>query len=167
MKNKDFIFVVILFYIGWFGSVLLAKTSFSALSLLFPSLLILVLYFTKNLTKKNMLFAAAIFTIGMIFDFSLIHFGFITAIGHPTLPVPVWLTSIWLIFSFSIIKLGVKINFPLWVNAPLGMVMGPLSYKSGEIFQVLTFQSSFTFLLYAVFWGITFPLILNFSKRFQ
>lgn len=166
MKNKDLGIVVILFYLGWFGSVFLAKTSFSIASLIFPVFIIAFLYFRKILTKKNIIFALAISLVGILFDFLLIRLGFITAYGDSLLLFPIWLISIWLSFSFSMLKISANFRAPLPIAALLGMIMGPLSYKSGEAFQVLSFLSPITFLIYAAFWGITFPLILFLSKRY-
>jgi hypothetical protein len=42
-----------------------------------------------------------------------------------------------------------------------------LNYKSGEVFNVLTFTSPDTYLYYAVFWALFFPAVLIFSKRFS
>lgn len=166
MKKFDLAVVILLFYFGWFGSVLVAKTAYSSVALLFPIFLVIFLYLKKNLNKKNITFAFAVSLLGILFDSILIHFGLIVAAGTTVLMIPIWLVSIWLLFSFSIIKLGVNLKLPIGLAAVLGMVIGPLSYKSGEIFQVLTFSNSKTFLIYSLFWGLLFPLILNLSKRY-
>lgn len=165
MKNKELATVFALFYLGWFGCVLLAKTQFQLLSVVFPLLLILFLYFTKDLNKKSISFALVLSALGIFFDFILIQWGFVSMDETDSLPIPLWLICIWLLFSFSMIKLGPRFNPPLWLAATLGAVMGPLSYKSGEVFQVLIFSTPLTFLIYAVFWGAAFPLILRLSKR--
>lgn len=170
MKSKDLLIVIVLFYIGWFGCVLLAQTKFSALSMSFPILLIVFLYFTKYLTPKSLAFAGLIFALGVAFDFLMIYQGWIQIPGEKSLPnpfyFPVWLFGIWLLFAFSMIVIAPKFKAPLPLAVILGAIMGPLSYKSGEVFQVLSFSSSTTFLIYAVFWGTVFPLSLHLSKRF-
>lgn len=166
MKNRENLFIVILFYFGWFGSVFLAQTNFSVITFLFPLLLILFLIARKNITRKNFIFAITTSSIGIFFDFILIEQGFVTVFGDPIFIIPVWLISIWILFAFSIIKLGPNLNLPIWLSVVLGMIMGPLSYKSGEAFEVLKFSSSTTFIIYSCFWGVSFPLILNLSKRY-
>lgn len=166
MKTFDFFIVAILFYVGWFGSVFLAKTDFSLASLFFPAIMIGFLAFKKSLNKTNFLCALGISVFGVFFDFLLIQFGLVVAHGKNVLLVPVWLISIWILFSFSMIKLGLKFRPPLWLAASLGFVMGPLSYKSGEMFDILTFSTSNALLIYGIFWAATFPMVLNLSKRF-
>lgn len=166
MKTVDFIFVGILFYVGWFGSVFLAKTEFSLASLFFPAILIGFLAFKKSLSRTDMLCALGISVFGILFDFLLIQFGFVTAQGKYVLLLPVWLVSIWLLFSFSMVKLALRFRPPLWLAAVLGFIMGPLSYKSGELFQVLTLSTSISLLIYAIFWAVMFPIILTLPKRF-
>lgn len=165
MKKIDFIFIILLFYAGWFGSVFLARTDFSLVSLIFPFALVGFLFFRKNLNVQGLKLALGISVAGILFDFLLIHFGFISAIAEPVLLIPIWLISIWLLFSFSMIKLGPQLKPALWLAVLLGGIMGPLSYKSGEYFQVLSFSSAQTFWIYSIFWALMFPLVLNLSKR--
>lgn len=165
MRNKDILVVMILFYIGWFGSVFLAQTPFSDFSVLFPILLIGFLYFRNGLTKRSIIGASIISVVGILFDFTLIRFGFIAVAGFASFLIPTWLLSIWLLFSFSMMKLAKFFSLPIWMASALGLVMGPLSYKSGEYFQVLTFSSSATLLIYAAFWAVIFPLTLHLAKR--
>lgn len=165
MKNRDYSFIFILFYAGWFGSVFLAKTQNPELSLLFPAALVVFLYLKRSLNLKDMAFAAAVATVGSVFDVFLIQFGYISPSQESQMLIPIWLISIWILFSFSMLKLGPKLNLPLWLAILLGMIMGPLSYKSGEIFEVLTFSSSLTTPIYALFWAMMFPIVLRFSKR--
>ena len=165
MKNKDSLVIVVLYYIGWFGSIFLARTDFSGFSLFFPFILMTFLYLRKSINLKNLILAVCVSFFGILFDFSLIHFGFVTAAGELVLLIPLWRISIWLLFSFSMIKLGQSLNLPLWLSALLVLIMGPLSYKSREAFEVLSFSSSVVFLIYACFWGLAFPLILSLSRR--
>lgn len=166
MKYRDLFFISSLFYIGWFASVFLAKTSFSIISLVFPAVLIAFLVSIKNLNVKNTFLALAITIAGVVFDFFMIKFEFIRIQGEILVLIPTWLVAIWLLFAFSMIKLGTMLNPPLWLSIAAGALMGPISYKSGEIFQVLEFSSAGTFVIYAIFWGFTFPIILKLSKRY-
>ncbi len=166
MKTRDFIFIGILFYIGWFGSVFLALTEFSLVSLFFPAVMIGFLFFKKCLSRTDLIFASGFSVFGILFDFLLIHFGFVAAHGKYVLLIPVWLVSIWLLFSFSMVKFALKFQPPYWLAVVLGFIMGPISYKSGELFDVLTFSTSYSVFIYAVFWAVMLPLFLNLPKRF-
>lgn len=165
MKNRDYFFIAVLFYLGWFGSVLLAKSQESLSSLFFPIFLAGFLIAKKSLTMKETKLALGIAAVGIIFDGLMVFLGQISATSDPTLQIPIWLISIWLLFSLSMIKLGGKLQPPFWIALLLGAIMGPLSYKSGEYFQVLTFNTSFTFLIYAVFWALAFPAVLTLTRR--
>lgn len=165
MKNRDATITIILFYLGWFGCVFIAKTSLSIVSLVFPLVLASFLYMRRSIGRGSTIFALTLSLLGVLFDLSLIHLGFVTVYGNPGFIVPVWLVSIWLLFSFSVVKLGPIIDLPIWLSSFLGMIVGPLSYKSGELFEVLRFSSSATFAIYACFWGIVFPLVLSLLKK--
>ena len=164
-KKVDQVLILILFYAGWFGAVFLARTEFALGSLVFPAALFIYLKLKGGLTGKESFAALGIAAFGGLFDFFMIQVSFIDVVGANPFMLPVWLLSIWLLFAFSILKLGPTLNMPLWIAVILGCVMGPLSYKSGELFQVLSFTSSFTFFAYAVFWSALFPMVLFLAKR--
>lgn len=166
MKNFEIFIVVVLFYVGWFGSAFLAQTTYSSLSLIFPLVLIGFLILRKHLQIQGFAFALGIFSIGIAFDYSMLLFGFIQTQTQTLFSMPIWLISIWLLFSFSMIRLGNQLRPPIWLAALLGFIMGPLSYKSGEVFHILSFSSQNTFLIYAIFWAMLFPAILILAKRF-
>lgn len=166
MTGLDIAVTVVTFYVGWFGSVLLAPTAYGALSLIFPGALAGFLVVRHRLGLRDAVLALAISTVGLIFDFVMIHFEFISARGLVVFSLPVWLISIWLLFSLSMLKLGTRLEPPIWLSLILGAVMGPLSYKSGELFEVLTFTHPLTVYVYAVFWALAFPAVLKLSKRF-
>lgn len=165
MKTTDYIFLSVLFYVGWFGCVFLARTDFSEASLIFPLLLLGFLHFKKSLTRHDCVYALSLSLIGIIFDHFAIRFELISVSEENVMLIPVWLISIWLLFTFSMLKFGSKLHPPLWLAAMLGGIMGPISYKSGEYFQVLKFLSPLTFFIYAAFWAVVFPLTLYLSRR--
>ncbi len=166
MKNRDLLFIGLIYYVGWFGCIFTARADYSFLSLLFPAFLIGYLRWSKKLEFIEIAWAAGITGIGILFDFILLQFGSISMVGEPVFLIPTWLLSIWLLFSFSIVKMAPRMQFPLWTAAILGLILGPLSYKSGEYFQVLTLTTSSTLLAYAIFWALIFPAILMADRRF-
>ena len=166
MSKIDIFVIILLFYVGWFGSVFLAKTEYSNAALFFPLILIGYLLFKNHLNGKRFSLAMAICILGILFDSFTVWLGFISAIGITGFFIPTWLISIWMLFSFSMIKLGTRVSPPVWLAAILGFLIGPLSYKSGEIFKVLAFTTPLTFFIYAIFWALMFPTTLFLSKRF-
>lgn len=166
MNKIEVLLYTIFFYFGWFGCVFLAGTKYSIFSLLFPLCLLGILVVRKSLRPQGLILAVVISGVGVLFDGLLIHQDFISAKGQAFYLMPVWLISIWLLFSFVMIKVGSYFHLPTWAAAFLGFFIGPISYKSGEIFNVLGFLTPFTFLIYAIFWALMFPSILYLVKRF-
>ncbi len=64
-------------------------------------------------------------------------------------------------------RLGADFRPALWFASLLGFALGPLSYQSGEMFQVLKFLSPLAFWIYAAFWALAFPLVLALSRSFS
>ncbi len=165
MTRSNVIVTAILFYVGWFGSVFLAVKPYSSLSLIFPAFLLGFLASRGQLDKRSLSLGAAITVAGILFDALLIHFDLIEAKGKSLGAMPIWLISIWLLFSFSIVKLAPVLKISNGLAAVLGLVFGPLSYKSGEYFQVLSFETAFTWIVYALFWALVFPIVMDLSRR--
>ncbi len=167
VKRFDFLFIFVFFDLAWFACVFLGRTEFSYLSLLLPGVLVSYLIVRKFLNKAKVFLALGILVSGLVFDFLMLQNGFISFPINASYPLPFWLISIWILFSFSMTQMGSEMRMPLWIGALLGTVFGPLSYKSGEAFQVLLFSHSATLYIYAIFWTLAFPLVLHLSKRFS
>lgn len=153
------------YYLGWFASVLLARSAFSWAALLAPLLLIGFLVFKRILRRRELAVGLAAAGGGIVFDSWMANRGLIAVQGQQSSLIPVWLISIWLLFSFSMLIMGRAIRIPTVVASLLGAIAGPLSYKSGEFFEVLTLNSPSAIWLYAGFWSIAFPSILFLAKR--
>ena len=165
MKKFDLLIIFVLFYAGWFGAVFLAKTNNSLWTLAFPVVLVGFQLVRGYLSKRNIFLAISIAWIGVIFDTAALRFELITAIGAFEFLAPIWLISIWLLYSFSMLVFSRKIGIPIWMMAVLGFIVGPLSYKSGEIFEVLKFETPWAIAIYAIFWAAFFPVSVVLSKR--
>lgn len=165
MRRMDFFFTIVWFYIGWFGSIFFARVDMSLHSLVFPFILGFYLLLRQVLSLKMVALALGISAIGILFDFLLFRFGLIETSGTIPFLIPIWLISIWLLFSISMVILGPHWRLPVWLTGILGAIVGPLSYKSGAIFNVLIFSSSFTVYTYALFWAFLFPTFIFLTKR--
>ena len=165
MRKSDVFAIILLFYLGWFGAVILGTSNYQYATLLFPALLVCFLFYRNLMTLRSFALAAAIAAIGILFDGLLLHFGLITIAGATGFLIPEWLIAIWFLFAFAMMHLGPNLRLPLSTAIILGFVFGPLSYKSGEIFNSLSFTGPFTVLLYAVFWALLFPAVLGIAKK--
>lgn len=165
MGKINSLITIALFYLGWFGCVFLSQTNNPWQTLAFPIVLISFLYFKNLLTLKSISAAIIITIFGTAYDSFLLNLEFISTPGYTGNIIPIWLFSIWLLFSFSMMKIGPSFQLPKFALAFLGFLFGPLSYKSGEVFNALYITSSFALLNYAIFWAIFFPCVIYLSKR--
>jgi hypothetical protein len=163
--NLFSIFLFGYFYAGWFGCVYLAKTDFAWLSLAIPGLLVVLLWLNRSLRPTAIVVALLIAAVGTTFDATLSEWGYLQFANHEGYVAPVWLISMWLLFAFSMLHLSAKWNLPLWLQFPLGFILGPLTYKSGEWFALLEFSHAHTFWLFALFWSLAFPLTTTLAKK--
>lgn len=164
MSKLDTAATAILFYAGWFGCIFAAKYGFFDLAFVFPALLIGFLLVTRNLSLRIVAKSLLIAFVGAVFDALAIHFGLVETIGRTALQIPVWLIALWLLFAFSMMKIGKEFKIPIWTAVILGFIFGPLTYKSGEAFEVFSFANYFSLCVYAVFWAVMFPVVIKMSR---
>jgi hypothetical protein len=167
MSTAFSFFIPFLFYIGWFGSISLANSAFNNWAVLFPLLMAGVLILKRELSYPVALTAFSISLVGVLFDSIMATLKLVAVAGQTSFLVPLWLISIWLLFSFSLVPLRKIFEIPAWLAALFGFAMGPLSYKSGELFEVFQFVEPTAFWIYALFWALAFPISLKLFKRFS
>lgn len=166
-KVRSNLFLALLFHAGWLGCIGLATTRVAWISLSLPIAFWALLKFKFGLRREALIAASVVALVGVLFDSLMLAFGFIETPGGSFLGlIPVWLISIWMLFSLTLIQTGPGLSVSPWILAALGAVFGPLSYRSGEIFKVLFFGSSYTFAIYALFWALAFPGVVRLSKRY-
>ena len=92
-------------------------------------------------------------------------YHFSDAWNIPLLP-PLWLMALWLAFSCTLNHALAMIVKRPKLAVMVAMVMGPLTYLSGQRFGVLIFNQSFGALaMFSVVWGIYMSLIIFIRKR--
>ncbi|WP_016957373.1 DUF2878 domain-containing protein [Catenovulum agarivorans] len=131
-------------------------------------LLIIILHFVLSPTKKLDFKVLPVALAGMLIDQILMQFAVVQFVGEPTV-IPIWLMSLWVIFSFC---LNHSLN---WLNhiqvkyvVLLGATFGPISYFGGlslGAFETSTSQNVFL-LTYAAVWAIFLPLSRFYCQRF-
>lgn len=144
-----------------------ANEAHSMIALLFPLILILFLLCRRLLSTRIFLLSVVLSLLGILFDSQLIRLGFVEVVAGTSFYVPIWLISIWFLFSFSMTQLGSWWRIPLWLGSVLGLIFGPLSYKSGELLNVLFFNGTAGLIIYAIFWAVMFPAVLYFTRRYS
>lgn len=165
MKLPQSAIVAGLFHLGWLGCVFFAQWELYWQTLFFPFVLMVTLHFMNRLNLKSLTAGLAIAVAGILFDSFSSGSQLISISGQTSWLVPIWLISLWVLFSQAMIALGATLHPPLWAAAGLGFVFGPLSYLFGQSFEILFFDSTWTFWIYAVFWALLFPFTLKLAKR--
>lgn len=166
MKSFEAIFIFLWFYIGWFGCVFLAEKPYAWVSLFFALALLAYFVWRKNINLKEVVLFIVLSLVGIIFDTILINLQYIDTPQRSTILAPIWLISIWFLFCLVVLKNPYLRSLSLFSAAVLGALFGPLSYKSGELLNVLTMTSSITLFIYMIFWGLYFPLMIYSARRF-
>lgn len=138
----------------------MGRFDLSPWSLAFPLFLLGVLFYWKKVDAKLLSLMVVMVAVGVIFD-SLMAIKNLVVFTQPdSFFIPVWLISIWWLFIL-LIPVMVPVFFSrLALAALLGAIFGPLSYASGSALQVLHLQGGLAAGLYAIFWGLYFPLVI-------
>lgn len=152
------------FYVGWFACVFFARQGWDNWTLVFPAVsLALLAFLGHGLSRRSYVTLLVIAVVGMTFDFIASRFGVIHFKNSGAGFLPVWLISIWLLFVATIPLMKALFGKRWLLAAILGLVFGPLSYQSGQIFELLTFEGPLFFVVYGLFWFIFFPVSLLFD----
>lgn len=154
------------FYIAWFIIVLNAASVTGTLFLFFPLCQFLFLVSRKIFSMRSLLTISLISVLGISFDSFMVSMDVLSLVEQQGVVIPYWLMAIWFLFSISTIYFAPSLNkWSIAVAFILGAVFGPMSYKSGEYFSVLTFLNPFGLVFYSCFWALFFPLSLVLAKR--
>ena len=118
------------------------------------------------LSKLEFVKAFILFLIGICADtiasnLGLIHFN----LKATDYFIPAWMLSLWLLFIPTIFILKKPLGNRLWLAALIGGILGPISYKSGEYFDVLSFNNFTVIFIYSVFWAIYLPSSIAWVKK--
>ncbi len=104
--------------------------------------------------------------VGIAFDATAIKLGQVTVTSVTAL-VPIWLISMWFLFVPILPHLAQIFGSKLWVTALVGFIAGPLTYKSGEAFEVLFIKDTAALVQYGVFWSLFFTIAVYFLRAAQ
>lgn len=166
MKKYIPLILYVWLYVGWFACVWLGKTDEAAYSLFFPCVGGLIFCRVFSLAPSEYLKAFTLLLIGILADslslkFGLIHFNAKITVDF----IPLWMISLWLLFMPTIFLLKKPLGERLWLAALIGGIIGPISYKSGEFFGVLSLDGFHVILIYSIFWMLYLPLSIVWIKH--
>jgi hypothetical protein len=139
------------FNVAWFGLIYFGNTFVPV------ALLMLVVHFIWISKVKNEIWLALIITIiGVTVD-SLLQLNRVFIFPNPA-HIPFWLVAIWACFATTICHSFSFLSAYKPLQILLGLIMAPLSYKSGELLGAVEFGFSFTqtYIVLGCIWAILF-----------
>jgi len=161
------IFLFLWFYAGWFGCIFLAQKNMSAPSFLFSLVSFGVGYLGRLLSFRNLLYLILVALLGFAVDGLFYVFNVISFPNYNLVYPPVWLLALWFLFVSVLPLMETFFHNRLLLSSILAAIFGPLSYYAGASFQVLYFTSHISFIAYILFWGISFPVMIYFQRKFK
>ena len=161
------IIFIMLYYVVWFGSLLLAHNNLPYLALLLSLSIssIQLLILKKSSTQFTVIKQLVIFTsIGFTID-SLLSVGkLLTFYANPWEPFgSPWILGLWL--NFSVLCIGIKHFLRMLKKYLFGMAfLGfPFAYYSGVSFGVAKFNyDMYSIISQGIVWAILFPIMCKY-----
>jgi Protein of unknown function (DUF2878) len=152
---------LIYFQVAWYFTALFAQLNQSIFSL--PLAIggwFVTIYFTRA-SRRQVITSLCLAALGMVFELVLIKFGLVSFPindAYQFFGLPLWLISIWLLFS-SVLPTYIQI---FQKSKPLGALVmaffAPLSYIVAMKMGIMTFEVIPTAIIYGAFWFCYFLL---------
>lgn len=163
MNSKQKYFYALYYYFGWGACLIFAKYKYDLYALLLPLPIYLELKLKNNISNKTLGLCLLFASIGIFFDSLMLHFGFTEypLNEHKTF-IPVWLISIWFLFIGIQPSLSTVFKNHQILGVVLAILLGPLSYYSGQSLNLFYFKSVNAIVIYSFFWGMFFLAGINF-----
>lgn len=170
MKTTTLISNILLFQLGWFACVLGAALDMAVIgSIVGMSIIALHLWRVAHMQPELILLALAAVT-GAAFDSLLFTLGWLDFSTGVLLPgmAPYWMIILWMLFA-STLNISLRwFKSRLFLAGLFGAICGPIAYYGGAKLGALSFGDMRNALIaLAIGWGLLFPLLLAFSRRFN
>lgn len=129
-----------------------------------------IFHFMRVSWKRGELLLSLVMTVGgTVIDTLLLNSGVIKYHGgysHFPWLAPLWVSSVWLLFSLTVTTSFDWLRQSLWLSMPLGAAGGVLSYMAAVRMGAAMFpQPLIAICLLAALWSFLMPLILWFSEN--
>lgn len=134
----------------WFVCAHTALGPYEAYSLILPIVLMALFWRDTQISEK--IYYMFLTLLGLTFDLFAQDWGWIDFRSELAKPLPIWLISIWFLFSVVMGDLFRTFKTKKILLFTLGAVFGPLSYSYGEKINILTVTNQTNYLIYSVFW---------------
>lgn len=163
MRSKGTVLFFIYFYVAWVLCVLIGRSQDHFVSLFLPIPALIFAVWMQKVSVKILIRSLILICLGIGFDVLANHADWISFESRiaPSQEqvwsvLPIWLLSLWALYMAYLPTLANIFRGRLIVGFVMGSVFGPLSYLSGEKFDLLYFGSKQAVFFYAIFWGLHF-----------
>ena len=156
-----------LFQVGWFACILGAAHNRPFVGPSAVAVLLALEFSFVSDRKRSATLIVAVGGIGTAIDTYLGLIG-VFSFKNELLPIwfcPLWLTALWMIFA-STLPVSLKwLTGRPWLSAPLGAVVGPVSYYAGAAFGALEVSHRLRdLIILAALWGLVLPMLMRLTE---
>ena len=176
MKYLFYIFNVFGFKVCWWACVLGAVNNQKFLGpVLILIYLIIHIYSIPTKTRNSEMYLLGIAAIiGTFVDSLLLNLNILSYEGmysQISYIAPLWITGMWVGFTATLNHAFKNIMNKYFTQTILGVVAGPVAYATGNNLGAIKFSpqynDSFTLLIIAIVWGVSFPILCWISNKIR
>jgi hypothetical protein len=171
LKSKGTVLFFLYFHLAWFLCVLAGKAQDNLVSLFFPIPAFAFAIWKQKVSVEILVRSLILICIGIGFDALANRAGWISFESKSALNqeqmwsiLPIWLLGLWFLYMAYLPTLAKMFRGRLILGFVMGSVFGPLSYLSGENFDLLYIVGKEEIFFYAIFWGLHFLASIVFLK---
>lgn len=156
---------------GWFACVLSAARGRSWIGIALVAVLVALhlLRVSRPLPEIKLLLSVTL--IGALWESALAYGGLLTYPAGSILiagAAPAWLPALWMLFAAQFNTTYRWLKGRLGAAALLGVIAGPLSFRSGAALGALQFARPWPAVLFLAFgWGALLPTVVILSRRWD
>lgn len=155
---------------GWFACVLSAAHGHAWLGEIAVLLLLAAHLWRVAQPRQELNLIVTVALIGAVWETVMVHLGWLTYPdgAGPGGLAPLWLLALWGLFAAQFNTTYRWLKTRMFAAVLLGMVAGPLSFRSGAALGALRFAKPWpaAFAL-ACGWGILLPVVVLLSRRWN
>ena len=167
--NRNIVINVIGFYICWWLTVFGAISEFYFLGPLVTFLFVILHLYKVTNHKKEDIFLAISFILGLVIESILLNFQIII---HKGLLVqyniaPLWSVSLWVCFGTTLFHSFKWLSKQYFISMLLGLFSAPLIYFSMNSIGIIEFgvNKIYAAIISSFLWGVFIPLFIYISDR--
>lgn len=118
--------------------------------------------------NRELLFISVVAVVGVVVEFSLVHFGVLKSPTSSIVP-PLWLLLLWPLFATTLNHSTRWFQDHHWFAVLAGGIAGPLTYLTGTKLSNYEIVDPFypSIAKLALVWMLVFPCVIFLAKKFR